>query len=167
MKRTLCRIQPHSIINVCTGYHGNLSSSNSASNKIASKLYKCISGSHLWESNTKQFPSAFSLLAKTRQTRTGAAANARKSPIRETPHTLCKSIQQKLRYFSLKSWRLNLSDTLTCSWQNPFNFVQQPSFGVCVCLLLLLLQWLDSSTVSLQGEQVTLRGPVLLVSPMK
>lgn len=120
-----------------------------------------------FERANEQFPSAFSLLAKTRQTRTGAAANARKSPIRETPHTLCKSIQQKLRYFSLKSWRLNLSDTLTCSWQNPFNFVQQPSFGVCVCLLLLLLQWLDSSTVSLQGEQVTLRGPVLLVSPMK
>lgn len=119
-----------------------------------------------FERANEQFPSAFSLLAKTRQTWTGAAANARKSPIRETLHTFCKSIQQKLnRYFSLKSRRLNLSDTSTCSWQNPFNFVQQPSFGVCVCLL--LLRWLDSSTVSLQGEQVTLRGPVLLVSPMK
>lgn len=119
-----------------------------------------------FERANEQFPSAFSLLAKTRQTRTGAAANARKSPIRETLHTFCKSIQQKLnRYFSLKSRRLNLSDTSTCSWQIPFNFVQQPSFGVCVCLL--LLRWLDSSTVSLQGEQVTLRGPVLLVSPMK
>lgn len=121
-----------------------------------------------FERANEQFPSAFSLLAKTRQTWTGAAANARKSPIRETLHTFCKSIQQKLnRYFSLKSRRLNLSDTSTCSWQIPFNFVQQPSFGVCVCLLLLLLRWLDSSTVSLQGEQVTLRGPVLLVSPMK
>lgn len=119
-----------------------------------------------FERANEQFPSAFSLLAKTRQTWTGAAANARKSPIRETLHTFCKSIQQKLnRYFSLKSRRLNLSDTSTCSWQIPFNFVQQPSFGVCVCLL--LLRWLDSSTVSLQGEQVTLRGPVLLVSPMK
>lgn len=121
-----------------------------------------------FERANEQFPSAFSLLAKTRQTWTGAAANARKSPIRETLHTFCKSIQQKLNiYFSLKSQRLNLSDTSTCSWQIPFNFVQQPSFGVCVCLLLLLLRWLDSSTVSLQGEQVTLRGPVLLVSPMK
>lgn len=119
-----------------------------------------------FERANEQFPSAFSLLAKTRQTWTGAAANARKSPIRETLHTFCKSIQQKLNiYFSLKSQRLNLSDTSTCSWQIPFNFVQQPSFGVCVCLL--LLRWLDSSTVSLQGEQVTLRGPVLLVSPMK
>lgn len=69
-----------------------------------------------FERANEQFPSAFSLLAKTRQTWTGAAANARKSPIRETLHTFCKSIQQKLnRYFSLKSRRLNLSDTSTCS----------------------------------------------------
>lgn len=55
----------------------------------------------------------------------------------KTLYTFCKSIQQKLNiYFSLKSRRLNLSDTSTCSWQNPFNFVQQPSFGVCVFVFL-------------------------------